>query len=165
MYSIIRREPFRDMVAFRNAMDRRFDDAFIGTRWEWQPHRADFALDVAETGDEYLVKASIPGINPEDLDITFVGKILTIKGEYKEKEEKEDVHYHHRERRFGSFSRNISLPTAIKSDDIKASYEDGVVTLQLPKTEEVKPKRIAVHSVETPKLIEGQAADIAKNKN
>jgi HSP20 family protein len=121
-------------------------------------------LDVAETEEEYLVKASVPGINPDDLDITFTDKILTIKGEYKEEEEKEDVHYHLRERRFGSFSRRLRLPNTIKSDAIEAKYEDGVLVLHLPKTEEVKPKRITVQNGETP-VLEGQASDMASSKN
>lgn len=161
MSNLIRRDPFREMMSLRSAMDRLFDSAFFGTQWEWQSLSGEIALDVAETENEFLVKASLPGINPDDLEITFSGKTLTIKGEYKIEEEKEDVHYHMRERRFGSFSRSVSLPTPIVADDIEARYESGVLTLHLPKTEEVKPKRIAVQRVETPRVIEGKATDIA----
>lgn len=163
MNRIIVRDPYREMMSVRNAMDRLVDDTFSNRRWAWH-QRAELALDVAETEEEYLVIASIPGINPDDLDITFAGKILTIKGEFKEEEEKEDVHYHLRERRYGSFSRRLRLPNTIKSDAIEAKYEEGVLTLHLPKTEEVKPKRITVHSDEAP-VIEAQATDIASNKN
>ena len=163
MTRIILRDPYREMVSLRNAMSRLADDNFYNRRWAQYP-QAELALDVAETEEEYLVKASIPGINPDNLDITFTDKILTIKGEYKEEEEKEDVHYHLRERRFGSFSRRLRLPNTIKSDAIEARYEEGVLTLHLPKSEEVKPKRITVQNGETP-VIEAQASDIASNKN
>jgi len=163
MTRIILRDPYREMVSLRNTMSRLADDNFYNRRWTWNPN-AELALDVVETEEEYLVKASVPGINPDDLDITFTDKILTIKGEYKEEEEKEDVHYHLRERRFGSFSRRLRLPNTIKSDAIEANYEDGVLILHLPKTEEVKPKRITVQNGETP-VLEGQASDMASNKN
>jgi len=164
MNSLIRQDPFREMMSLRSAMDRLFDSAFFGSPWEWQPVSGELALDVAETEDEFLVKASLPGINPDDLDVTVIGKTLTIKGEYKAEEEKEDVHYHLRERRYGSFARSLTLPTPIQSDAVEARFEAGVLTLHLPKTEEVKPKRIAVRKAETPQMIEGKATDIkAKN--
>lgn len=161
MYNIIRRDPFREMMSLRSAMDRLFDSAFYGSALDWEPVAGDLALDVAESENEFVVKASLPGINPDDLEVTFSGKTLTIKGETKAEEEKEDVHYHVRERRYGSFSRSLTLPTAVQSDAIQAKYEAGVLTLHLPKTEEVKPKRIAVSKVETPQMIDGKATEIA----
>jgi HSP20 family protein len=148
---------------YRSVMDRMFDNAFFGEPSEWRTF-SDLALDVAENENEFLVKASLPGINPDDLDITFSGKTLTIKGEYKAEEEKEDVHYHLRERRYGSFSRSLSLPSPIDADAIQAKYEAGVLTLHLPKTEEAKPKRIAVGVSDKPQMIEGKVSDI-KGKN
>ena len=164
MNNLIRRDPFREMMSLRSTMDLLFDSAFFGTPWDWQPLSGEMALDVAETENEFLVKASLPGINADDLEITFSGKTLTIKGEYKAEDEKEGTHYHLRERRYGSFSRSVSLPTPIEADAIEAKYESGVLTLHLPKTEEVKPKRITVQRVETPRVIEGKASDI-KSKN
>ena len=164
MDNLIRRDPFREMMSLRSAMDRMFDGAFFSAPWEWQPLSGDLALDVAENENEFLVKASLPGMDPDDLDIAFSGKTLTIKGEYKAEEEKEDVHYHLRERRYGSFSRSLTLPTPINSDAIQARYETGVLTLHLPKTEEAKPKRIAVRVADSPQMIEGKASDI-KGKN
>ncbi len=164
MNNLIRQDPFREMMSLRSMMDRLFDSAFLGSPWEWQPMAGELALDVAETENEFLVKASLPGINPDDLDVTVSGRTLTIKGEYKAEEEKEDVHYHLRERRYGSFARSLTLPTPIQSDAVEARFEAGVLTLHLPKTEEVKPKRIAVRNAETPQMIEGKATDIkAKN--
>jgi HSP20 family protein len=96
----------------------------------------------------------VPGIKPEDLDITVTKNTLTIKGEVRQEEEKEEERYHLRERRYGRFARSITLPTSVDADEIEANYENGVLTLRLPKTEEVKPKRIEVKSGE--KLLEGQ---------
>ena len=161
MFNITRRDPFREMMSLRSAMDRLFDNAYFGPSWEWEPLSGELALDVAETEEEYVVKVSLPGINPDDLDITLSGKTLTLKGEFKGEEEKEGVHYHLRERRYGSFSRSLTLPTHVQSDAIQARYEAGVLSLHLPKTEEVKPKRITVSKVETPQMIEGKAKEIA----
>ena len=112
MNYIIRRDPFREMVTLRSAMDRLFDSAFLGEDGDWPTFVDSLPLDVAETEDEYVVKASIPGIKPDDLEITYSGKTLTIKGEFKAEEEKEDVHFHLRERRYGAFARSLSLPAS-----------------------------------------------------
>lgn len=157
-----RYDPFREMMSLRSAMDRLFDSAFVGSRNDWEQVNWELALDVSETDEEYLVKASVPGINPDDLEITYNNKVLTIKGETRQEEEREDSRYHLRERRFGSFARSVSLPTMVDSDHIKASYENGVLSLQLPKTEEAKPRRIPIGSRE--KMIEGKVSDI-KTKN
>ena len=161
MYNITRRDPFREMMTLRSAMDRLFDSAFYGSPWDWQPFTHELPLDVSENQEEYLVKASLPGINPDDLEITFNERTLTIKGEFKAEETKEDVHYHLRERRYGSFARSLTLPTPVKTDAIEARFEAGVLTLHLPKTDEVKAKRITVRSGDAPQMIEGRAKDIA----
>ena len=118
MAYLIRRDPFREMMTMRNAMDRWFDNAFFGAPFEAGAFTEELPLDVAETEDEFIVKASLPGINPDDLDITFTDNVLTIKGETKAEEEKDEGAYHLRERRYGSFSRSISLGSHItaKSD-------------------------------------------------
>jgi len=161
MSSLTRWDPFREMVIMRDTMDRLFDNFFSRSPLDWEPSFSrELALDVVENPDEYVVKASIPGINPDDLEITFTEKTLTIKGEVKAEEETDDTHYHLRERRYGRFSRSISLPRGVDADAIEANYEAGVLTLRLPKVEEVKPKRISVKSVETPQMIEGTVTDI-----
>jgi HSP20 family protein len=103
-------------------------------------------LDVIETEDEFIVKASLPGIDPDELDISLTDNVLTIKGEIKV-EEAEDVRYHLRERRFGMFQRSISLPVPVNADKVEAVYEHGVLTLHIPKAEEVKPKHISIKKV------------------
>jgi HSP20 family protein len=145
------------MMVMRNALDRLVDSDFFESP-EWAaPRNWGLALDVSENDDEFAVKASLPGVKPDDIEITYDKDTLTIKGEVKEeKEEKdEDRRYYMRERRYGSFSRSISLPSTIKSDAIDATYEAGVLTLHLPKAEEAKAKRIQVKSTETKKRLKG----------
>jgi HSP20 family protein len=104
------------------------------------------AIDVIENEDGYQVKASVPGVKPENIDVTYDKGMLTIRGEIKDDSETVKGQYQLRERRFGMFSRSISLPTSIKADAIEAAYQDGVLLLHLPKEEEVKPRRIAVNT-------------------
>jgi HSP20 family protein len=162
MASIVRWDPFREMVTLREAMDSLFENAMITPQTGGQQHRmsGDLPLDVTENEDNFVVKASVPGIDPNDLDITVNGDVLTIKGEMKAEQEKQGERYHLRERRWGSFSRSISLPAPVKTDAVEADYHNGVLTLNLPKTEEVKPKRIAIRGQGTGngnKVVEGQA--------
>jgi HSP20 family protein len=152
---LTRWDPFQEMLNLRRTVDRLFDN--VGPDHEWLPTQWGLAVDVAENKDDFIVKASVPGIKPDDLDISYADDILTIRGEIKSDNEYKEDQYHFRERRYGSFSRSISLPTKIKGDAIEASYQDGVVTLRLPKTEEVKPKRIAI-KVGNGKVIEGKTS-------
>jgi HSP20 family protein len=153
---LTRWDPFREMLSMRRAMDRFFDRA-IEPSWSDTP-MWDLALDVVENKDDFLVKASLPGINPDELEITFTDNVLTIKGETKEDKEIKEEQYHLRERRQGIFSRSISLPNRVKADAIEAHYDAGVLTLKLPKVEEVKAKRIAIRVGES-KMIEGKSKD------
>jgi len=151
---LTRWDPFQEMLNLRRTVDRLFDNASPDHEWA-QPTMWGLAVDVVENKDDFIVTASVPGINPEDLDISYADDTLTIKGEIKSDNEVKEYQYHLRERRFGSFARSISLPTKIKGDAIEASYQSGVVTLRLPKAEEVKPKRIAI-KVGDQKMIEGK---------
>jgi HSP20 family protein len=123
----------------------------------------DLALDVIENEDEYLVRASLPGLNPDDLEITYINNALTIKGEVKGENEVKESRYHLRERRYGSFARSILLPSNVSAEKIEAKYENGVLTLKLPKAEEAKPKKIDVKSSDI-KMIDSTTSDI-KTKN
>jgi HSP20 family protein len=151
---LTRWDPFQEMLNLRRTVDRLFDNVSADNVWS-QPTNWGLAVDVVENKDEFVVKASVPGINPDDIDISYVDDTLTIKGEIKSENEIKENKYHLRERRFGSFSRSISLPTKIKDDAIEASYQNGVLSLRLPKAEEVKPKRIAI-KVGDQKMIEGK---------
>jgi HSP20 family protein len=150
---LTRWDPFQEMITLRNAVDRLFDTTFAPSV-NGQPVTWGLALDVLEQEDEFLVKASVPGINPDDLEITFTDNVLTIKGETKAEEEVKEANYHLRERRYGVFTRSLSLGSRITADKIQANYENGVLTLHLPKAEEDKPKRIAI---KPSKMIEAKA--------
>jgi len=161
---MIRRwDPFREMMVLRNPVDRVVDGELALAPESWKSFNWSVALDVVESEDEYLVKASVPGINPEDLEITFEDNRLTIKGEVKEESDVNEARYHLRERRFGSFSRSIKMPSGIDSDKIEANYEKGVLELHLPKVEEVKPKKIAIKTSST-KVIDADSADVKNEK-
>ena len=108
---------------------------------EWTP-----PFDVSETEGEVIVKAEIPGMKVEDIDITLTDGLLTIKGERKMEKEDKQEDYHRIERHFGTFSRSLNLGLKVKADGIDADYKDGVLTVTLPKAEEDKPKRIEVKS-------------------
>lgn len=141
---LTRWDPIQEMMTLRNAMDRMFDPNYNQLDSSGRSVTWGLPLDVSETDDAFVVKASIPGINPDDIEITFTDNVLTIKGETKSDEEVKDARYHLRERRFGSFVRSISLSSRIESNKIHANYSNGVLTLTLPKAAEVKPKRISV---------------------
>ena len=144
-------------------MDRVVDRELALAPSSWKSFNWSVALDVVESEDEYLVKASLPGINPDDLVITFDDNRLTLKGEVNRENEVDETRYHLRERRYGSFTRTIKMPSGIQSDKIEANYDKGVLELHLPKVEEVKPKRIAITTSST-KVIDAEAADADSEK-
>ena len=146
MANLVSWEPFRDLISLREAMDRLFEESFVRPRAGWlAPLGAEsLALDVYETDQDVVVKSSVPGVKPEDIDITITGDTLTIKGETKAEEKVEKANYIRQERRYGAFSRSVTLPTSIVAEQAKAEFEHGVLTLTLPKAEEVKPKSIKV---------------------
>ena len=148
MTTLVRWDPIREMMQLQNAVDRLFESELASTLPLWRQSATAWMLplDVIETEDEFIVKASIPGINPDELDISLTDNVLTIKGEIKV-EEAEDARYHLRERRFGMFQRSISLPVPVNADKVEAMYENGVLTLRIPKAEEVKPKHISIKKV------------------
>lgn len=140
---LTRWDPIQEMMTLRNAVDRLFD-ASMNPLDASRPLTWGLPLDVSEDEDAYFVRANIPGINPDDIEITFTDNVLTIKGELQSEDEVKETRYHLRERRYGAFSRSITLGDRIQGDKIQAAYENGVLTLTLPKAEEAKPKRIAV---------------------
>lgn len=150
MAQLVRWDPFREMMTLRSAVDRLFDEAFTPSR-SYESATWGLPLDVIENEDGYVIKASTPGINPDDLEISLTDNVLTIKGETKTEKEVEEKRYHLRERRYGSFARSVSLPMPVKADAVEATYENGVLTLSVPKAEEIKPRKIAVR---TPQIIE-----------
>jgi HSP20 family protein len=126
-------------------MDRFFGDAFLRTAGGFGVE-GDLMLDVAQTDNDVIVKASMPGVKPDDIHISVTGDVLSLRGEVKEEKVADEASYHLRERRYGSFSRTVSLPTSVVADKAKAEFENGVLTLTLPKAEEHKPKTITVRA-------------------
>ncbi len=143
MTNLIRWEPEREMMSLREAMDRLFDDAFTRPLGLTEG-RHDPALDMYQTDDDVVVKATLPGLKADDVQINITGDVLSVKGEMKEKSETKEKNYHIREQRWGSFERSVMLPTSVVSDKAKAEFEDGILTIILPKAEEVKPKIVTV---------------------
>jgi len=143
MTNIVRWDPFREMLSMRQLMDRLFDESFNRQLESVQDWNAP-AVDLYQTANDVIVKASLPGMKAEDIQISITGDVLTLSGEMKEEKEVDEVAYHLRERRFGRFSRTIQLPSAVITDKASAVFENGVLTLTLPKAEETRAKTIAV---------------------
>jgi len=143
--AIERWDPFREAVSLRDAMNTLLQESFVRpTGMPGQNGHATLPLDVSETEDAFVVKASLPGIRPEDVQVTVHGDTLTIRGETKAEEEKKGEHWHLRERRFGAFQRSVALATPVNSDQAQATFEHGVLTLTLPKSEAAKPRQIRI---------------------
>lgn len=143
MSNLIRWEPMRDFLAMRDVIDRLFDDVFarqFGVVREFGYP----AMDMYQTENEVVVKAMLPGVKADDIQVSITGDVLTLRGEVKQDAEVKEANYHLKERSFGSFSRSVSLPVPVVADKAKAEFENGVLTLILPKAEEVKPKTITV---------------------
>ena len=148
MSNLTRWEPAREMMTLREAMDRLFDDAFtrpfsLLREGDWSGVSVP-AIDMYQTDDEVVVKATLPGLKAEDVDISVTGDTLTLRGEYKQENEQKEARYHIREQRYGSFERSLLLPTDVKADKAVADFEDGVLTIRIPIAEEVKPKAISI---------------------
>ncbi len=140
--SMTRWNPRRDLMSLREALDNLFEESFVP--WARTEQGRSLAIDVVEKDDALVVRADLPGLNPEDIDIHITDNVLTIRGEYKHEEDKEEENYRIRERSYGRFERAIRLPQQINTDETNAEYENGVLHLTLPKHEEVKPKHIEV---------------------
>ena len=139
--SLVRWDPFRELNTFYERMG-----GFPGKRWEtpmsttaWNP-----AVDIFETDNNVVIKAELPGMDSKDIDVKLENNVLMLKGERHFEKETKEENYHRVEREYGIFSRSFSLPTAVNGDKVTAEYKDGVLTIVLPKKEEVKPKPIKI---------------------
>jgi len=155
--SITRFEPFRGVFSLQDQINRLFNERFDrsseeGSLATWAP-----AVDIHETEHELVVKADLPGVKPEELDVRVENNILTIRGERKFEKKVNEDNYLRVERSYGSFSRSFSLANTVNTEAIKADYKDGVLTLSIPKREEAKPKQIKVQ-------VEGSAKAGAASK-
>jgi HSP20 family protein len=142
MSELIRWDPFREMLSMRSMMDRILED------WERPaaggPLLGAPPLDLMQTPDDVIVRMMIPGVKPDDIEISVTGDVLSVRGEVRVEQEKETSRYHVRELRQGSFARSIALPAPVVADKAEAKFQDGLLTLRLPKAEEVKPKMISI---------------------
>lgn len=144
--TIVRRpSPFGELMSLRSAMDRLFEDSFVrrplGPLFDTT---ASLPLDVTRTADALIVEAALPGIKPEDVEITVEDGTLSIHGEYREERREGEGETLVSEIRHGSVSRTVSLPTGLEPDKATASFEHGVLTLRFPKAESVKPRQIRI---------------------
>lgn len=143
--SISRWEPFRDFMTLRQAMDRLFEDSFVRPTRLWEGAPAVYLpLDIYTTKDAVIVRASMPGVNPDEVEITVEGSTVMIRGETKAP--KEEVTYLLQEQRYGPFARSVDLAIPVQADKAEAQFENGMLILTIPKAEEIKPKVIKVKS-------------------
>jgi len=145
MSNLTRWEPVREMITLREAMDRLFDDAFT------RPVSASGvsivpALDLYETADEVVARVNLPGMKSDEVQISVTGDMLTLRGEVKPSGDQKDVTYHILERKAGIFERTVSLPSDIQAEKAKADFENGVLTITMPKSDIAKPKTITIKS-------------------
>jgi len=139
-------QPMRDMVTLRQAMNRLFEDSMVRPEWGEAAHEqvTRLPLDAYSTEEEIVIMASLPGVKPEDVEITIEGDTLSIKGAIPEPPE--NVDYILREQRFGPFSRMLTFNIPVKAVEAEASFRDGLLTLSVPKADEIRPRTIEVKS-------------------
>jgi HSP20 family protein len=147
MTAIIRHTaPFGDLLSLRQAMDRLFEESFVNPRtWSWGEHEL-VALDVYATDEDLVVEANLPGVKPEEVEITVEGNTLSIAGESRSSHKDDEGSTILSEIRRGAFSRTLALPVGLEPDKATATFEDGVLTLRIPKAEQVKPRQIKITS-------------------
>ena len=140
---IVRWDPFRELESLRREMERLFDTFLSEKRFEreftWAP-----AVEVKELPDKFVLRVDLPGIRKEDLKLEVSDNILTISGERKEEKEEKEAQYYRREIVYGSFHRSIQLPPNVDPEKITAKLENGVLTVEIPKTEKAKAKEIPI---------------------
>ena len=162
MATLNRWTPFEEALSLRDAMQRLFEDSVVSpasasVRGGNLPN---IDLNVHEHTDAFMIEACVPGLRPEDLDLTLQDNVLTITGEIHSAQQPEGTTTHRTERRYGRFSRSIALPTQVKSDAVNAVLEHGILKLEIPKAEEVKPRKITVRMAES----EGRTLEAGKSK-
>jgi len=144
MSNLSRWDPVQEAMTLREAMNRLFEESFVPSA---PARNGGFvpALNLSETADAFHVELAVPGLKAEDLNVTFENGVLTIGGEIKQNSEQQERSFHRVERRYGRFSRSITLPSTVRGDAIEARLESGILTLNVPKAEEVKPRKITIN--------------------
>lgn len=148
---IQRWNPWHELTDMERKMDETMRYPLITLRrplYWWRIHNGDAAwtpaLEMYEKGDKYIVRAELPGMEKDDIDISVEGNVLTITGEKKAESEVKDEDYYRCEFNYGKFVRSVNLPKKVNPEKVEASYENGVLEISLPKVEEVKPKKVAI---------------------
>jgi len=147
MAEMRRWDPFGEMLSLRQAMDRLLEESFVsptGLRQAEGGPAASPPVDIHETEDAVVVTAALPGVRPDDVEITITGQTLTIRGEVTPEEGVDHDRYLYRERRYGRFGRQFQIPIRVRGDGAEASFESGLLTLHIPKAEEVRPRQIRI---------------------
>jgi HSP20 family protein len=162
--TIDRWNPFREMVALREMMDRLFEEnvARTGLALGGAGRAMSFPVDLVEQDEGFVLYAALPGVKPEDVQVTINGDTLTFRGELREQEERSGQNWLLRERRSGQFHRMISLPAPVDPDRATASFRDGILELRLPKAAAARPRQIPVRSQSSPAQL-GQTAQSSQS--
>lgn len=144
--ALVKWDPFREMAGLQHSINKLFDENFRLWRSPEGPlmQGGTFPVDIKETPEAVLIKAELPGMNKEDIKISFTDNLLTILGERKKEEKEEGVNFLRVERSYGSFSRSFSVDVPVKQGEIKARYQDGVLEITLPKEEDSRKKEVAI---------------------
>jgi len=143
----MRWQPFSQLMSLRQAMEKLFEDSFVTPSRILTTFGPGMAtpIDMYHTANnDVVVRAALPGVKPEEVDISITGDTLTIKGETKAEEEIKREDYLYQEHRYGAFSRSVTLPSGLDTDKAEASFDNGILTLTIPKSEQIKPKQIKV---------------------
>jgi HSP20 family protein len=143
---IVRFEPFREIAALQDSFNRLLGETFARGRADSETQQVAWApaVDIFETNESLVLKAEIPGVKPEDVDIRVEDNTLYLRGERRFEREVKEENFHRVERSYGTFSRTFTLPASVDSEKIKAEYKDGLLVLTMPKREEAKPKTIKI---------------------
>ena len=158
---VLRRwDPFQELRQMQENMDRMWRSFGTGGGETGNVENWAIPLDVVQQGDNFIVKASVPGVNPEDIDVSIENDVLTIRGQTKEAREHQEGNYLMRERRTGSFYRALRLPDTVDSEKAQPHYEHGVLSITFPRLESKQARRLHITSGQGSKgqIIEGQSA-------
>jgi HSP20 family protein len=142
MPAVVRFDPFRDITTLRDEMNRLFSRTVgegVSSGSAWTP-----AVDIFDQDEAIVLRAELPGLTPEDIDIEIDDNVLTLRGERRFQEQVDEGRYYRLERAYGQFQRSVTLPQGVKADEISAGFDNGVLTVRVPKADEVKPRKIAV---------------------
>ena len=141
---LTRWRPFAELEDLRGRIDRMFADMENGEARKWN-----LAIDVVERDDGYVLRADVPGLKPDEVKIEVEGDVLTVSAEHEESEEEKKDNYVRRERRYGSFSRSVTLPKGVTADQVEASCRDGIVEVSFPKPKKEERKAVTITPKET----------------